>query len=302
MTSLDPPAGAPPTAARRPSRARRLVLLNSLALPSFGWTLLFFLAPLALLTVFSFGQMNIITFEVEFGWTFENYTRIADSLYLNTIFRSFAMSAGATVACLVIGYPVAYAIARRAGRMQTLLLVAVMVPFWTSFVVRTYAWANLLANDGPIAHVLEWLGLSDGTLNILYTPYAVSIGIVYTYLPLMILSLFVALERIDPELLLAASDLGASRFRMFRRVILPLSMPGVIAGCIIVGIPATGEYTIPAILGGDKTLMYGNVVADQFLKVGDYPFGSALTITLMAALTVLLVFGRSRLARAEEVA
>jgi spermidine/putrescine transport system permease protein len=245
--------------------------------------------------------MDIITFKVNFGWTLENYQRLTDSLYVHAILRSLAISLGATLGCLLIGYPVAFTIARQKARWQTLLLLAVMIPFWTSFVVRTYGLVNLLSNEGPIAATLRRLGLLDEPLQLLYSPAAVTIGIIYTYLPLMILPLYVALERIDPSLLQAAADLGSSGFGVFRRVVLPLSMPGVIAGCILVGTPATGEYVIPVILGGDKTLVYGNVVADQFLKVGDYAFGSALAMTLMAIVTVFLVVARSRLARAEEV-
>jgi spermidine/putrescine transport system permease protein len=182
------------------------------------------------------------------------------------------------------------------------LLVAVLVPFWASFVVRTYALVNLLSDGGPVADALRAIGIGDGAPGIMYTPLAVAIGIVYSYLPLMILPLFVALERIDPSLLQASADLGASSFRSFRRVTLPLAVPGIVAGCVLVGIPATGEYVIPAILGGGKTLLVGNVIADQFLKVGDYPFGSALAVALVLALLAILVIARSRLRHAEEVA
>ncbi len=272
-----------------------------LVLPSLGWTLAFFLGPIVLLGLYSFGEINIITFDVEWGWTLDNYSRIFDELYLRPILRSLALSAVATALCLVIGFPVALWIARLEGRAQTLALVLVMVPFWSSFVVRTYALVNLLADGGPLATLISWLHLGDDSPGILYSSTAIAIGIVYSYLPLMILPLFVALERIDPNLLHAAHDLGASRYRAFRRVILPLAAPGIIAGCILVGVPATGEYVIPAILGGEKTLMLGNVIADQFLKVGDYPFGAAMAMSLMVLLTVILVFARSRLRRYEEV-
>jgi spermidine/putrescine transport system permease protein len=181
------------------------------------------------------------------------------------------------------------------------LLLAVMVPFWTSFVVRTYGLVSLVSEQGPLADFLRWAGILHGNLGLLYTPPAIAIGIAYTYLPIMILPLFVALERIDPELVRAAHDLGAAGFAAFRRVTLPLSMPGLIAGCILVGTPATGEYVIPAIMGGDKTLVYGNVVADQFLRVGDYPFGSAIAVTLMTLVTVFVLFARGRLTRAEDI-
>jgi spermidine/putrescine transport system permease protein len=273
-----------------------------LALPSLGWTLLFFVAPLILLGFYSFGEISIITFEVEWGWTLDNYSRILDELYLRPILRSLLLSGVATLLCLVIGFPVALWISRLQGRVQTLVLVLVMIPFWSSFVVRTYALVNLLADGGPLATLIDWLRIGDDSPGILYSSPAIAIGIVYTYLPLMILPLFVALERMDPAVLHAAHDLGASRWRAFRRVVLPLAAPGIIAGCILVGVPATGEYVIPAILGGEKTLMLGNVIADQFLKVGDYPFGAAMAMSLMVLLTVILVFARGRLRRYEEVA
>ena len=279
------------------TRLRPRVLL---ALPGFAWTSLFFLAPLALLLVYSLGQIDVITFNVSWGWTLESYRRIGDPLYLEPILRSILLSGAATILCLLIGFPVALWISRLSGRRQTLALVAVMIPFWSSFVVRTYALVNLLGDGGPLADGLSALHLSSDAPGVLYTPLAIAIGIVYSYLPLMILPLFVALERIDPSLLQAAADLGAAGHRTFRRVVLPLAAPGVIAGCILVGIPATGEYTIPAILGGGKSLMVGNVIADEFLKVGDYPFGSALAMTLMVALTVMLVVARGRLRRYEE--
>src|SRR5690606_27616110 len=192
----------------------------------------------------------------------------ADSLYTGAIVRSLAMSTGATIACLLLGFPVALAISRQPRQRQMLLLVAVMVPFWTSFVVRTYGLVEVLGDAGPIADIARSLGLIDGNLGLLFSPAGVAIGLVYSYLPLMVLPLYIALERIDRDVLDSASDLGAGEFRTLRRVIVPLAAPGIIAGCVLVGIPATGEYVVPAILGGDKTLMYGNVVDNQFLGVG----------------------------------
>lgn len=282
---------------RRLSNARAALLV-----PAATWTALFFLLPLALLVLYSFGQINIITFEVRWGWTLENFTRLADSLYLQPIARSLLLSSVSTLLCLLLGFPVALWISRLSGWRQTVALLAVMIPFWSSFVVRTYALVNILGDGGPLADALSAIGLTSNAPGLLYSPQAIAIGILYTYLPLMILPLYVALERIDPRVLEAATDLGATRWRTFRRVILPLAAPGIIAGCILVGIPATGEYVIPAILGGGKTLMIGNVIADEFLKVGDYPFGSALATTLMIVLTVILLLARSRLRRYEELA
>ena len=277
---------------RRSSRVRRGLARQALLVPSGAWTVLFFLAPLGLLLVYSFGSIDFLTFEVQFGWTVSNYGDVFSDLYLSTVGRSLLLSAASTIGCLIVGFPLAYAISRQRGRWQTALLVLVMIPFWTSFVVRTYGLVNLLDDRGPIADLLGLLGITD-EIHLLYTPYGVAIGMVYTYLPLMVLPLFVALERIDPALLGAARDLGASPHRVFLRVVLPLAAPGILAGCVLVGVPAVGEYVVPAILGGGKTLMYGNVVAEQFTGLGNYPLGSALAVTLTALVTVLVLVSRS---------
>jgi ABC-type spermidine/putrescine transport system permease subunit I len=261
-----------------------------LGLPTAVWVAAFFLAPLGLLTVYSFGAIDTLTLKVSFGWTLANYGRIADGLYLHAIFRSLLLSIGATFACLIIGFPVAYFISRARGSVQTILLVAILVPFWTSFVIRTYALITILQDGGPVARGIQHLGL--GSPNILYTQSAIFVGLVYNYLPLMVIPLFVALERIDASLQEAARDLGASGIRTLTRVVIPLALPGIVAGCILVGIPATGEYVIPVLLGGGKTLMFGNVVADQFLNVGDYPFGAALATVFMVVMTAILVASR----------
>lgn len=292
--TLAPDPVSEPARTRRPALAGRL-----LAVPSFAWTLVFFLVPLGFLFAYSFGEIDIITFQVDWGWTLDNYANVFDPLYAAAIRRSVMLSVGATLGALLIGFPIAYYIALQRGRRQLMLLLAVMVPFWTSFLVRTYAMTNLLGNGGPVATVWGWLG--GGDLNLLYTPAAIGLGILYSYLPLMVLPLFVALERIDPAVRDAAADLGASSWRALWRVVVPLAMPGIIAGCILVGVPATGEYVVPAILGGGKTLMYGNVVADQFQTVGDYPFGAALSMTLMAVLTVAVLVLRRASAGAEAI-
>jgi ABC-type spermidine/putrescine transport system permease subunit I len=277
--------------ARRERRGRRLrAPAWGLVVPSYGWTLVFFGVPLILLVAYSVGQIDIITFRVDWGWTLDSYRRVFESLYLSAIGRSLLLSVSATLAALIVGFPVALYISAQRGRRQLVLLLAVMVPFWTSFLVRTYAMTNVLGDGGPVATIYGWLG--GGSLHILYTPSAIVIGLLYSYLPLMILPLYVALERIDPRLREAAFDLGANGRRTLRRVIIPLAMPGIVAGCILVGVPSTGEYVIPQILGGGKVLMYGNVVADQFQNTGDYPFGAALSVSLMAVLTVVVLVTR----------
>ena len=259
---------------------------HGLVAPNVAWTLLFFLIPLGLIVVYSFGTEDLVTFSVTFGWTTRNYGVLTSSLYVHTLIRSLVLSVSTTALCAVIGFPFAYFLSRMSRRWQGIVLVAVIVPFWTSFLVRTYAWIILLQNNGPIEGVLQKIGLLQGHLNVLYTPKSVAIGIVYGYLPLMILPIYVALERIDPRILDAAADLGAPARSTFRRVVFPLGLPGLIAGTIIVGIPATGEYLIPEILGGGKTLMAGNILVDQFLNLGNYPLGSALAVGLMLVLLI----------------
>jgi ABC-type spermidine/putrescine transport system permease subunit I len=273
--------------AAAPRRLGRGALRHLLVLPTAILTVVCFAVPLGLIAVYSFGSENLVTFNVFFGWTTANYRGFASTLYLHTLLRSLFLSVGTTAVCAVLGLALAYFISRQPPRMQRLLLAAVIVPFWTSFIVRTYSWVDLLQNLGPIDRLARALGHS-GHIDVLYTPTAIGIGIVYSYLPLMVLPIYVALERIDPALFDAASDLGASPLRQFRRVVLPLARPGLIAGAIIVGVPAIGEYVIPEILGGGKTLMVGNIMANQFLQTGDYPFGSALSVSLMAVLLVFL--------------
>jgi ABC-type spermidine/putrescine transport system permease subunit I len=217
------------------------------------------------------------------------------------LLRSLTLSLTATALCLLIGYPVAYWMSTLSPGRQRLVLLLIIVPWWTSFLVRTYAMAGLLANGGALEDVLRTLGIVNGSLDLLNTRGAVAIGIVYSYLPLMILPLYVALERVDDTLRQAASDLGAPPRRVFRRVVLPLSMPGIIAGCLLVGIPATGEYVIPTILGGGKTLMFSNVISDQFIEVGDYSFGSALAVTLMVGVTLVALLGRRFSSGSEDI-
>jgi len=233
--------------------------------------------------------------------TLENYAALNNSLYLNTILRSLVLAVSATLGCLALGFPVAFFMSRQEPRMQRLLILAILLPFWASFVIRTYAWINVLDDNGPIAGALRAVGLLHGDLGLVYTSKAIAIGMIATYLPLMILPLFVALERIDQSLLAAASDLGASSRRTFRRVLVPLAKPGIYAGCLLVGVPATGEYVIPAILGGGKTLMLGNIIGDQFLTTGNYPFGAALATSFMLVLTIFLVLVRRRQTAAEVV-
>lgn len=266
-------------------RAARSLLL----LPTILLVLLFFLVPLGLTAVYSFGTTDLLTFVTRFGWTTHNYTSLVHSLYLGTIVRSLVLSVSATLACAIIAVPTAYFIVQQRRSVQPLLLLAVIVPFWTSFLIRIYAWVNILQNGGPLEFVLRHLGLVHGSLDLLYTPFSIGVGIVYSYLPLMVLPVYVALERIDPAVIEAANDLGSHGGGLIWRVVIPLASPGIIAGCILVGIPATGEFVIPEILGGGKTLMLGNVIGSQFLDVGNLALGSAMGMCLMAVMLMVLV-------------
>lgn len=294
---LSPPG---PSSTGRGAR-KRLLGARLLGLPMVAYIGAFFLAPLVLLVVFSFGQIDILTFQVGFGWTTENYEHLFNGLYLGAFGRSLGLTLAATAMCILLGFPAALAISRATGRVQTILLVAVVVPYWISFVVRTYAWLDLLSPNGWVANALTFFHLVPEGTELRYSFTAVGIGMVYGYLPLMILPIFVALERLDPAMIEAAADMGLSRFKTFWRVVVPLAMPGTIAGALLVGIPATGEYTIPAILGGQKSLMLGNVIADQFLTVGNFPFGAAIGSTLMVLMLLVLFASRRRLERLEDV-
>jgi spermidine/putrescine transport system permease protein len=274
--------------------APRLTRLGA-ATPNLLWACAFFAVPVAIMLLYSVATQDTLTAKVAFDWSLDNYERIGDSIVLHALLRSLWISGVATLACLVLGYPVAYFLAFRAGRLKAVLLGLVVVPFLTSFVVRTYALIGVLGPQGALNDVLRATGLVDEPLALLFNPTGIVIGIVYNYLPLMILTLFVALDRIDARVLEAARDLGAGTFSTFRRVIFPQALPGMVAGIIVVGAPAAGEYVIPSILGGGKTLMFGNVIANQFGSTFAWPYGAALSVVLTAVLLVL-IFATLRLA------
>jgi spermidine/putrescine transport system permease protein len=220
-------------------------------------------------------------------WTFDNYARIVDPLYAAILLRSFAMALAATALCLAFAFPAALFIAR-APRHKNLYLQLVMLPFWTSFLVRTYAWMFLLRDTGLINTALQAVGLTHKPVPMLYNSAAVLLGLVYGYLPFMVLPIYATLERLDPALMEAAADLGAGPFTAVLRVIVPLSKPGVIAGCVLVFIPCLGAYLTPDLLGGGRTVLIGNLVQNQFTTARDWPFGSAASMMLMILVVALL--------------
>jgi spermidine/putrescine transport system permease protein len=274
-----------------------------LVLPAVGWYLLFFLIPLAIMAVTSFGEVVGFS-DVAYTWTLDNYRYLWDDfvgdihLYRDIFFETLKLSVVGTTATLVIGFPLAYYIARYA-KHKTLLLLLVVVPFWTSFLIRAYAWLILLDPEFPLFRALGLSGFVEGQ-EVLNTPKAVYIGVTYNYLPLMVLPLYAALERIDWSLVEAAQDLGDSPLRAFRRITLPLALPGVLAGSLLVFIPLTGEYIIPVILGGNTTFYAGNLIAQQFLEARDWPLGSALAMVVIGALTIALLIYARLLGRQEQ--
>ncbi len=255
------------------------------------------------MAVTSFGEVVGFS-DVAYTWTLDNYRYLWDDffgdfhLYRDIFVETLKLSLIGTASTLVIGFPLAYYIARYA-RYKTLLLLLVVVPFWTSFLIRAYAWLIVLDPEFPLFRALGLSGFVESH-ELLNTPKAVYVGVAYNYLPLMVLPLYAALERIDWTLVEAAQDLGDRPLRAFRRITLPLALPGVLAGSLLVFIPLTGEYIIPVILGGNKTFYAGNLIAQQFLEARDWPLGSALAMAVIGALTVALLIYARALGRQEQ--
>jgi spermidine/putrescine transport system permease protein len=268
-----------------------------LALPAVAWYGLFFLCPLGVMALFSVSERVGFT-EIRYTFNLDNFEYLWDPLYGKVFLRTLGLAFFGTVATLLVGFPLAYYLARYARR-KTLLLLLVIVPFWTSFLIRTYSWLIILDADFPVLRALRWLGAAPDDVQLLYTRQAIYIGVVYTYLPLMVLPLYATLERMDWSLVEAAQDLGDPPLRAFRRVTLPLVVPGVLAGSLLVFIPLMGEYLNPVILGGDKTIFAGNLIAQQFLTSRDWPLGSAIAMVLIGGMTIL-VLAYARLGRRAE--
>lgn len=252
----------------------------------FLWLGLFFLLPCLLVLAIALGTNAPDSVPpVELGLSFKSFALLfSDDLYLAAWLSSIRIAATSTLVALLLGYPMAYAIARAAPQRRPLLLMLVVLPFWTSFLIRIYAWMGLLADNGLIEQFLRWSGLAANPGTILGTEWAVHLGIVYAYLPFMVLPLYATLEKLDDSLLEAAADLGAKPFAAFLTVTLPLSLPGIVAGCLLVFIPAVGEFVIPDLLGGTETLMIGKVLWDEFFTNGDWPLASAVAVCLLVLL------------------
>ncbi|MCB1748024.1 MAG: ABC transporter permease subunit [Gammaproteobacteria bacterium] len=289
---------------RATPRGRLLVL----ALP-YAWLALFFLVPLLIVLKISFAQSLIaqppytplVAHDADglhLAVHLDAWRLLAgDALYAEAWLGSVAIAATTTAVCLLLGYPMAWAMARAPRRRQALLLMAVVLPFWTSFLLRVYAWMGLLGRHGPLNEALLALGLVERPLVLLHTPFAVYLGLVYAYLPFMVLPLYATLERLDEDLLEAAADLGARPGRAFLAVTLPLSLPGIVAGCVLVFVPALGELIIPDLLGGPDTLMIGKVLWDEFFANRAWPVAAALAVAMLALVGAVLVVQRALGAR-----
>ena len=288
--------------------ARRLGLSGRgvvIAIP-YIWLLLFFAVPFAIVLKISFSEALIARppYAPLLQWSEDTYLTIKmnfgnflflveDDLYWRAYLNSSKIALISTLFCLLLGYPMAYGMLRARPAWRNLLLMLVILPFWTSFLLRVYAWIGILKTNGPVNNLLLWIGAIDEPLVMMQTDFAVYIGIVYSYLPFMILPLYANLERLDMTLLEAAADLGCRPFKAFLTITLPLSVPGIVAGSMLVFIPAVGEFIIPALLGGPDTLMIGRVLWDEFFANRDWPVASAVAIAVLILLVVpIMIFQR----------
>ena len=275
---------------------RRLIV----AVP-YVWLFVFFALPF--LIILKISLADPIMQQPPFSQTAsaDNFVfLIQDKLYAITYLRSITMAAAATILCLLLGFPMAYGIARSSPEVRSFLLLLIVLPFWISFLLRVYAWMGLMNNYGVINNTLMWLGLIDQPIQIMYTDFAIFVGLTYSYLPFMILPLYATLERMDLDLVDAALDLGASKTAAFWDITWPLARPGVIAGSLLVFIPSMGEYVIPYLLGGPETLLIGRVLFDEFFVNRDWPLASAVAIMLLLILVVPIVFLQKSQAREAE--
>ena len=292
---------------------RRLTLI---AIP-YLWLTALFLVPFLIVVKISLSDVALARppytpqFDLALGWEgirtffanldFENFTFLAeDDLYWKAYLSSLKIALVSTLMTLLVGYPVAYAMARAPREWRPTLLMLVILPFWTSFLIRVYSWMGILATEGPLNQILLWIGLIAEPLQIMNTNTAVYIGIVYTYLPFMILPIYAALEKMDESLLEAAEDLGCSRFEAFWLVTWPLSRNGVVAGCFLVFIPTIGEFVIPSLLGGSSTLMIGKVLWEEFFSNRDWPVASAVAVILLLILIIPIVLFQRNEQKASE--
>jgi len=276
------------------------------------WLLVFFLTPFVIILKISLADPALaqppytptIDSQGNINITFDNFVfLLTDKLYALTYLRSLLLAASATLFALLLGFPMAYGISRANTATRSLLLLLIILPFWISFLLRVYAWMGLMNNYGVINNTLMWLGFIEQPIQIMYTDFAVLVGLTYSYLPFMVLPLYATLEKLDLDLVEAAQDLGASSTRAFWDVTWPLARPGVIAGCLLVFIPATGEYVIPYLLGGPNSMLIGRVLFDEFFANRDWPLASAVAIVMLVLLIApIMLLQHYRLREKEQTA
>ena len=281
---------------RENSTAQGMFLIS----PANIYLIILVVFPLLLVAILSFLSRGTYG-GIEFQFNITNYTRLFDPLYGKVMIFSLGVGLGTTSICLLVGYPLAYYLAHAPAKQRSLMLFLILLPFWTNFIIRIFAWMMILRSGGLLDSLLQWLHLTREPLNLLYTPTAVMIGMVYEFLPFMVLPLYTSLEKIENSLLEAAADLGAPPWMAFLRVTLPLSVPGMIAGTILTFIPAMGMFVVPDILGGAKTVLIGNVIRNQFLTARDWPFGAAASMILMLMTMVLTLYYTRKAGFGEEL-
>ncbi|EEI47353.1 MULTISPECIES: spermidine/putrescine ABC transporter permease PotB [Proteus] len=252
-----------------------------------GWLMVFVFLPNIMIIATSFLTRDDANL-VEMVFTLDNYYRLFDPMYAEVLLHSINMALVATLACLILGYPFAFFLAKMPKKIQPLLLFLLIVPFWTNSLIRTYGLKIFLSTKGYFNEFLLWIGLIDKPLRIIYTPEAVVLGLVYILLPFMVLPLYSSIEKLDKPCLEAARDLGANKLQTFIRIIIPLTMPGIIAGCLLVMLPAMGLFFVADLMGGAKNLLIGNVIKSQFLNIRDWPFGAATSICLTLVMGLML--------------
>ena len=262
---------------------QRVVLLG----PGLGWLALFLVVPCGVIFVYSFFLRGIYG-GIDYVFTLENYARAIDPLYLSIFLNSAKIAAITTGLALLVGYPAAYLIATGPRRWQIPLLILVMLPFWSNYLIRTYAWIVLLNREGLINRALQDIGLIEAPLPLLYNEFAIVTGLLYGYLPFMVLALYSSISRLNPEIREASADLGAPSWRTFLRITLPLTVPGIAAGSVFVFVLSIGNFITPDLLGGGRTVMVGNLIYDQFLSARDWPFGASLAFLLIGVMMLLL--------------
>ena len=260
---------------------------NLIAMPAIGWLVIFMVAPCMLVFAYAFFERGMFG-GVTTNFTLDNFYRVFDPLYGRIFLKSAGVALTATAIAILIAYPAAYAIVRAPQRLQPILLFLAVLPFWSNYLIRTYAWIVLLNREGLINNLIGWLGYRGEPLSMLYTEGAVIAGLVYNYLPFVILAIYSSLQRLNPEWMEASRDLGGGPVTTFLRVTLPLTLPGVAAGGVFVFVLSIGNFVTPALLGGGRFQMVGNLVYDQFLTANDWPFGAALGMVLIVVMIVLL--------------